>query len=250
MINTIIVEDEERSSRVLEKMLSDYCPDISISGIARNISEAKNMIMAEKPQLVFLDIQLPDGNVFSLLNNLDAANFRMIFTTAYNDYALKALKCSALDYLLKPICIDELIAAIEKYKAHKEHSFYPMGIRALHDNLLKESKEKIKTIGLATLNEIQFVATDTIIRLEAASNYTHFYIEGAPKIIVSHTLKHYEDMLDSGQFMRVHQSYIVNLKKVKKYIKGKVGTIMMTDGCTIDISPKNKEDFLRALNCR
>jgi two-component system, LytTR family, response regulator len=248
MINTLIVEDEDRSSKVLEKMLSDYCPEIKVSGIAGNINEARRLIRSEKPKLVFLDIQLPDGNSFSLLNDLNTVDFRIIFTTAYNDYALKALKCSALDYLLKPVNIDELIAAIDKFKTWEEHSFYSMGLKALQDNMVKESKEKIKTIGLGTLNEIQFVATDTIIRLEAASNYTHFYIEGMPRVTVSHTLKHYEDILDHGQFMRVHQSHIINLRKVKKYIKGKTGSIMMTDGCTIDVSPKNKEDFLKALN--
>jgi len=248
MINTLIIEDEERSSKVLGKMISDYCPEIKVSGVARTVREARRMIRSENPNLVFLDVQLPDGNGFSLLNDLDSVDFRIIFTTAYNDYALKALKCSALDYLLKPVNIDELIVAVKKYQAYAELGFYSKSLKALQDNMVKQTKENIKTIGLATMNEIQFVATDDIIRLEAASNYTHFYIEDVPRITVSHTLKYYEDLLDNGQFMRVHQSHIVNLRKVKKYIKGKVGSVMMSDSCSIDVSPKHKEDFLKALN--
>ena len=249
MIHALIVEDEKRSSNVLEKMLADYCPEIRVAGVARNIKEAKRLIKAEKPALVFLDIQLPDGNSFSLLEEMATADFRIIFITAYNDYALKALKCAALDYLLKPLNIEELIAAIKKYKLYEEQNFYKLGIKALQENIRKESKEKkINTIGLATLNEIQFINTDSIIRLEAASNYTHFYIDNTSKITVSHTLKYYEDILDEEYFMRVHHSHIINMRKVKKYIKGKVGIIMMSDGCTIDISPKKKDEFLKALN--
>lgn len=248
MIRTVIIEDEERSSSALRKMLTDYCPDVLVAGVATNNKMALQLIETEKPELVFLDIQLPDGNSFSLLENIKSIDFRVIFTTAYSNYALKALKCSALDYLLKPVNIDELIVAVEKYKNYKQNIDYTMGLKALQDNIKRENKERIKTIGLATLNEIQFVSIDDIIRLEAASNYTHFHIEGLPKITVSHTLKYYEDILDTAEFMRVHQSSIINLRKVKKYIRGKVGSVVMADGCTIDISPKKKEEFLKALN--
>jgi two-component system LytT family response regulator len=248
MINAIIIEDEERSSRVLEKLLADYCPDIVISGTAKTIKDGKQLINSKNPELVFLDIKLSDGNGFRLLQELEAVDFKIIFTTAYSEFALKAFKCSALDYLLKPVNIDELVFAVEKYKSYGNNKMYPASIKALQDNIVWDNKAKIKTIGLATLNEIQFILIDDIIRLEAASNYTHFYIERTPKITVSHTIKYYEDLFDRNDFMRVHQSHIINLRKVKKYIRGKVGSIVMNDGCTLDVSPKKKDDFLRALN--
>lgn len=124
---------------------------------------------------------------------------------------------------------------------------YSEKLKVLQDKL-GAGRTKLKTIGLATLNEIQFVPTEDIIRLEAASNYTHFHVEGNPKITVSHTLKYYEDLLGMPDFMRIHQSSIINLSKVKKYIRGKTGSVIMTDGCAIDISPRKKDEFLKALN--
>lgn len=248
MINVLIVEDEERSSNVLERMLTDYCPGIHVTGVARNIADARQLIATHKPRLVFLDIQLPDGNSFSLLNEHAPEEFKIIFITAHNDYALKALKCAAVDYLLKPLNIDELVTAVKKVALREHDHVYAMGMKALQENAKIAHREKMHTIGLSTLSEIHFIPTDDIIRLEAASNYTHFFVERAPKITVSHTIKYYEDILDNGQFMRVHQSHMINLRKVRKYIKGKVGSIVMTDGCTIDVSPKNKEELLSALN--
>ena len=232
----------------MKKMLADFCPEVLVVGEATCIKDALLLIVTRKPELAFLDIQLPDGNSFALVNALANSNTRVIFTTAYNDYALKALKCAALDYLLKPVNIDELIIAIGKYKTYREQIDYSLSLKVLQENMGRELKEKIKTIGLATINEIIFVETDLIIRLEAASNYTHFFIEKSPRITVSHTLKYYEDLLDTSVFMRVHQSNIINLRKVKKYIRGKTGSIVKTDGCTIDVSPRKKDEFLKALN--
>jgi two-component system, LytTR family, response regulator len=250
MINTIIIEDELRSARTLNKMLLDYCPEINVIGIASNIKEGKLLIESGKPDLVFLDIQLPDGDSFTLLNILHNIDFMIIFTTAFSDYALKAIKCSALDYLLKPVNIDELIIAVDKYKLQASKRKGPEYIGALNDNIGRATSNSIRTIGLSTVNEILFVATDDIIRLEAASNYTHFHIEGSSRITVSHTLKYYEELLDPEQFMRVHQSSMINLRKVRKYIRGKVGMIEMSDGCKIDVSSKKKDEFLKVLNSR
>jgi len=248
MIQAIIVEDEEKSCEVLKKMLTEYCADIVVTGVANNIHDAKKLIELKHPELIFLDIQLPDGISFLLIDEIHPVDFKIIFTTAYSDYAIKALKCAALDYLLKPININELVAAVDKYKIHKTSTTYLKGLVTLQENISHFEKEKLKTIGLATLNEILFVPIDDIIRLEAASNYTHFYIENSSKVTVSHTLKYYEDLLENNYFMRVHQSHIINLKKVKKYIKGKTGTVIMNDGQNIDISPKKKDVFLKALN--
>ena len=152
----------------MKKMLADFCPEVLVVGEATCIKDALLLIVTRKPELAFLDIQLPDGNSFALVNALANSNTRVIFTTAYNDYALKALKCAALDYLLKPVNIDELIIAIGKYKTYREQIDYSLSLKVLQENMGRELKEKIKTIGLATINEIIFVETDLIIRLEAA----------------------------------------------------------------------------------
>ncbi|HYG14648.1 MAG TPA: LytTR family DNA-binding domain-containing protein [Bacteroidia bacterium] len=246
LIKSIIVDDEKRACNVLVKIISDYLAgDVAITGVAHNTNDAIEIINTEQPDLVFLDIEMAQGDGFTLLKRLPEINFKVIFITAHSQYAIKAIKFSALDYLLKPISIDELIAAVVKCKKI----------------LLKESKtakaptlksttnaEKLYRIALPGLHEVQFVEIEDIIHLEADSNYTTFYLENNQKIVVSHTLKEYEEILASLPFLRVHNSYIVNLKKVKKYIKGKGGYAVMNNGATVEISPKKKDVFLSAFD--
>lgn len=246
MIRTIIVDDESKSCDVLTKMLRLYCPEITIAGTANNLETTRKLILSEKPELVFLDIELPDGNSFSLIEELSQVDFKIVFTTAFSEFAIKAFKCSAIDYLLKPLNIDELIAAVEKYKQSAGHHSYQSQLQQLKENL-RPGREKLKKIGLATLNEIQFVNIEDIIRLEASSNYTSFYMSNGEKITVSHTIKYYEELLGDNQFIRVHQSHIINLNKVKKYQKGKTGNVIMINGDTINISAQRKDDLLKAL---
>lgn len=247
MIRTIIVDDESMSCDVLTKMLKLYCPEIFIAGIAHSLENARKLIETEKPQLVFLDIELPDGNSFLLLDELDDIHFKIIFTTAFSQFAVKAFKCSALDYLLKPLDIDELITAVSKYKLPADGATYQSQISQLKENI-NPARKKLKTIGLATINEIQFVTIEDIIRLEASNNYTCFYMDNGEKITVSHTIKYYEELLSDHRFLRVHQSHIINLDKVKKYQKGKGGNIIMTNSDCIHISPQRKDHLLKALN--
>lgn len=246
MIRTIIIDDENKSCDVLSKMLRLYCPDIFVAGMAHNLESARKLIAAEKPELVFLDIELPDGNSFLLLDDAGQVNFKIIFTTAFSEFAVKAFKCSAVDYLLKPLNIDELIAAVDKYKQTAGSNHYQSQLSQLKENL-HTGREKLKTIGLATLNEIQFVNISDIVRLEASSNYTCFYMANGEKITVSHTIKHYEDLLADNHFLRVHQSHIINLNMVKKYQKGKTGHIVMTNGDIIHISAQRKDQLLKVL---
>ena len=246
MIRTIIVDDESKSCDVLTKMLRLYCPEVFIAGTANNLETTRKLITSERPELVFLDIELPDGNSFSLLETLPQADFKIIFTTAFSEFAIKAFKCSAVDYLLKPLNIDELIAAVEKYKLGAVNHSYQSQLQQLQENL-RPGKEKLKKIGLATLNEIQFVNIEDIIRLEASNNYTSFYMSNGEKITVSHTIKYYEELLDNNHFLRVHQSHIINLNKVKKYQRGKTGSVIMINGDAISISSQRKDHLLKAL---
>lgn len=246
MINAIIVDDETRSCDVLSKMLKLYCPDVMVTGTAHNIETAKKLIKTEKPQLVFLDIELPDGNSFLLLDELDEINFKIIFITAFSDFAINAFKCSAVDYLLKPLNIDELVAAVDKYKQFAGNTYNQQQLGQLKENISPRAGE-LKTIGLSTLTEIRFVNIADIIRLEASNNYTCFHMAGGEKITVSHTIKYYEELLPDNHFMRVHQSHIVNLGKVNKYQKGKGGSIVMANGDTVHIATQKKDPLLKAL---
>jgi two-component system LytT family response regulator len=239
MIQALIVDDETRSCDVLQNLLLHYCPDVNIAGIANSADEGYRLIQDKDPDLVFLDIHMPKGDGFSLLSRLKEITFKIIFTTAYDNYAIQAFRMSALDYLLKPIDSKYLQEAVEKFrKTGVPHS------QASQVGLLHE--KKLQTLALSSIDEIRFVNLDEIIRLEADNNYTVFYLTSGEKVLVSNTLKIYEDILSPHSFFRVHNSHIINLVKVKKYLKGKGGIAVMSDGSYIEISPRKKDDFLKA----
>ena len=244
LIKSIIVDDEKRACNVLVKIISDYLAgDVEIKGVAHNANDAVELIKKEHPDLVFLDVEMSQGDGFTLLQRLPEINFKVIFITAHSEYAIKAIKFSALDYLLKPISIDELIASVVKCKKVLLEESKNVTASAPKS---KTVTEKLYRIALPGLHEVQFVEIEDIVHLEADSNYTTFYLEDNQKVVVSHTLKEYEETLASLPFLRVHNSYIIHLKKVKKYIKGKGGYAVMSNGATIEISPKKKDLFLKA----
>ena len=243
MIRSIIVDDEIKSCNVLKAMLSGYCPGVDVIATAHSIQEGKDAILQYRPDIVFLDIQMPTGNGFSLLMDFEKIDFKVIFITAYDEYAIKAIKFSALDYLLKPLNLDELIDSVEKYTRLKGPQQEQLKLDNLKHNL-SDHKKPLAKIGLPSMEEIIFIDIDNIIRLEAESNYTRFYLEHTERIIVSHTLKNYEEMLSDHGFLRVHNSHIINLNKVKKYLRGKPGYAVMNDGTTIEISAKKKDEFM------
>lgn len=236
LINTVIVDSEQTSINHLSNMLSSYCPDVEIKGTARNITDAQQLIGIEQPELVFLDIHLPNDPLNNLFEQLVNTNFNLVITSL-NKRGPDMLRYTALDHLYKPVKQHELLFIVNKHKQ----------IIDLKTELKKLKNKQAKTIGLSNLNEIQFVHIDNIIRLEAASNYTHFYLDNGEKITVSNTLKHYETILDTDCFMRVHQSHIVNLNKVKKYVKGCGGYAVMNDGHNVCISATKKNNFFKAL---
>jgi two-component system, LytTR family, response regulator len=196
---------------------------------------------------VFLDIQMPEGDGFYLLQQLDEIDFRIIFITAYDQYAIKAIKFSALDYLLKPLKIDDLEAAVER--ARKSRDTFPEKARIDHlrENI-SPKRNQLNKLALPGLSEVHFVDIASIVRIEAEGNYTHFYTDKTEHFLVTHTLKEYDELLDGHHFFRVHQSHLINLKKVTRYIKGKGGSVVLSDGSTVDVSVRKKEAFLKALN--
>ena len=252
MIKALLVDDEVKSCEVLSKILLNYCTDINVIGTAHHIDQAYELIISCKPDLIFLDIQMPGGDGFSLLERFENIDFHVIFVTAFDQFAVKAIKFSALDYLLKPVNIDEVVESVNKYK--KDLLKYNPGIKdqtslkSLLKNIHHPEKKMWNTIALPTSQAIIYVKLDEIIYVEADNNYSVFYLDNNEKIVVSYTLKNYEELLCDQHFMRVHNSHIINLKKVKKFIRGKSGYAEMSNGAQIEVSARKKEDFLSQFN--
>jgi two-component system LytT family response regulator len=206
-----------------------------------------NAIQQHKPGLVFLDIEMPDKTGFELLNSLPEINFDIIFTTAYNQYAIKAIRFSALDYLLKPVDLDELKGALARvYRKHLKKE-QRENIDMLMNNI-RSSQPNFSRITLSTQDGLVILHIDEIIYCEASGTYTFFYLKNKEKIVVSKTLKEYEDLLKDHHFFRAHNSFLINLNEVKKYIKGDGGSVIMSNGDEVFVSKRRKEEFLASLN--
>ncbi len=242
-IDAIILDDEPGNIVTLTELLKTYCADVNIIATSQSPVEGKELILNLKPQLVFLDIEMPFMNAFDLLDSLKPISFEIIFITAFQSYAIKAFKYSAIDYSLKPISIDELKEAVSKvYKRMVEKN-----INQRVETLLTGLKTDTvgKKIVLPFNNSLLFEDVDTISYLAASGSYTYVHFENKKKELVSKTLKEFEDMLPSEQFCRVHNSYLINLKYIKKYIKGRGGFVEMNDGTMIEVSARKKDDFLK-----
>ena len=244
MIRVIIVDDEIQCCETLAESLNAYCPQIELLAQCRDVEEAKIAIARFEPDLVFLDIEMPHASGFDLLVQINPTNFEVIFTTAHDQYAIRAIKFSALDFLLKPIGRQDLEQAV--HRAAIKETLRQKKIDTLLYNLNYLNSEK--KIALPTLNGLEFVSVGDIVRCESDNNYTVFYMLNQTKIVVSKTLKEYDDMLDEYHFFRVHQSHLINLRYIKNYIKGEGGVVTMTDNSTVDVSRRKKDEFLKRLS--
>lgn len=240
MIRGIIIDDEPDSRSAISNILRLYCNNIEIAGEAGSVSEGLSLIAGEKPDVVFLDIQMNDGTGFDLLEMVKEIAFQIIFVTAYDQYALRAIKFSALDYILKPVDPQQLISAVEKIRLRPAE--FDEVTQKL--NILLRNKNGFERITLPTLDGYNFVDIKDIIRCEAESNYTRFHFNTGKKVLVTRTLKEFEEYLAPLNFYRVHQSHLVNLKYVDQYIKGDGGTVIMIDGAQVEVSRRRKEGFL------
>jgi two-component system LytT family response regulator len=243
MIRTIIIDDEPNNIEALRLLLQKYCPLIELIGVAENSRTGQALIINTQPDLVFLDIEMPFGNAFELLNSLSPVNFEIIFVTAFDNYAINAIKYSALDYLLKPLNIKELQAAVQKALERIKTKNITSKIDTLMYNL-SVNKPVLQKVALPTLDGLVFVNINELVWLEARGSYTFVYMQDQQKIMVSRTLKEFEDILPLENFSRVHQSYIINHYFIKKYNRGRGGTIEMEDGTTIEVSMRKKDEFL------
>jgi two-component system LytT family response regulator len=240
MLSIIIIDDEPKARETIINILKYSSIDLKISGEAGSIASGLELINEKHPDLVLLDINLPDGNGFDLLNSFEKINFGVIFVTAYEEYAIKAIKFSALDYILKPFKAAELIQAIEKAGEKILGEKYNLQYKALLSNL-----EKIKKIVLRTAESLHVVNVKDIIRLEADGNYTRFFLANGEKLLVSKTMKDFDEMLEESGFFRTHQSHLVNLNHIQRYEKADGGYLVMDDQSTVPISSRKKDALFK-----
>jgi two-component system LytT family response regulator len=243
MITAIIADDEIKSRQTLSAILSKYYPGVTIIGEAGNAEEAYDLLTRLQPQLLFLDISMPHEDGFELLKRFDHIPFEIIFITAYEQYAIKAIKTCALDYLLKPLDIDEVIAAIDKAKKNIAQKQGNTAIAQLLHNL-NTPKTGHNKLAVPTKSGFDFITLEEIVRMEAESNYTVIFLTGGRKIVSTRNLKEYEDTLPADHFFRSHHSHIINLAHIATYHKGEGGYVKMNDGSTVDISKRKKKEFL------
>ena len=242
MIKAAIVEDEPKNAALLKKMLDMYCPQVNICGQANSIETAVKLINEHAPDLVFLDIEISGGNTFELLDILQPVHFHVIFITAYDSYLLKAIKYSALDYLFKPVNIDELIAAVNKSAEKIQEKNTSKRIELLLKNV--STPKSPTAIALTTESGFYMIPIENIMRCEASGNYTVFFTNDGKSHKSSKTLGEYEELLPANIFFRAHYSYLINVRFVAKYHKGKGGFIEMTDKTIIPLATRRKIDFL------
>lgn len=241
-LKAVIIEDEEISRDILKNYLAKYCSDVSFEGEASNIADGKKLIEKVNPNIVFLDIEMPYGNGFDLLEQLDEINFDVVFITAYSHYAIKALNLSASYYILKPIDIDELVIAVDKIKVEQQTKTQHFKTKILTDNI-KALNSKSKKIVLPQLDGFKVVKVSNIVRAEASDNYTILYIHGGEKYVISKTLKHFEELLSDLGFLRSHKSHLINLDHIVQYKKGKVGQVIMSDSSVALVSSSAKKEL-------
>jgi two-component system LytT family response regulator len=246
MLSAILVDDEESNVSSLKEKISRHCKELHIAALCYNATDAIAAINSLQPDVVFLDIEMPVMNGFLLLQNLTFKNFELIFTTAYDHYAIKAIRFSALDYLVKPIEIEELKYAVNRAIEKRSDITSAQQLEILLENL-PPRKNSFQKIAIPTTDGLQFIKIHDILYLEANMNYTFVVLTDSKKFIVCQTLKTFEDMLPADTFIRIHNSYIINKHFAEKYIRGEGGQVVLANGVTLDVSKRKKADFLRAI---
>jgi two-component system LytT family response regulator len=243
-MRALIIENEEDAQSLLLTLIKEYVPEVKVAGIAATVKEGILAIEELEPDILFLDIDLDDGTGFDLLDQLEEVDFALIFTTAFNEYAIKAFKYNAVDYLLKPFSIDELAQSIERAKISLSSELAYSRIKALVNQVHGLPQGKIP---IYTLDGINVYQVNEIIRLEADRSYCNMILESGKEIIVSKPLKVVESILPLHAFFRPHKSHIININYVSKYIKEQGGYILMSNGDEIPISRRKKDEFISLL---
>lgn len=246
-LKAVIIDDESSGREILKSLLEKFCPQVEVLATANSAKNGKLEIENLKPNLVFLDIEMPNGSGFDLLKGLDNKGFEIIFVTAHNQYAIQAIKASALDYLLKPVNIDELKLAVEKASERLSSNLQPNkdSLDILVERLLHN--QKLERLSLPTIKGFEIIKIKEIIYCKSDDNYTRFYLKDARILLVSKTIKTYEELLESVGFMRIHKSHIVNLNEILKYNHGLGGEVEMSNKHVLEVSRTKKQDLLTIL---
>lgn len=240
-MKTVIIDDEKDSREILANYLKKYCPDVTVCGFGESVATGLAEIKRHDPDLIFLDIEMPYGNGFDLLDKIEDITFETIFVTAYDNYAIQALNQSAAYYLLKPIDIDELIKAVDKIRKEQAEQNYVQHAKVLVENKKEGAHQKVM---LPTMEGFEIVDVNSILYCEAADNFTKFYFEQNQPLLICRTLKYFEDVLSTHRFLRIHRSYLINPDFVLRYTKGKGGYVTMKNNQELEISPARKKEFL------
>ncbi|MFT3750675.1 MAG: LytTR family DNA-binding domain-containing protein [Agriterribacter sp.] len=246
MIRAIIVDDEKHCSDNLQWQLRQYCPEVEVACVCKSPEQGLNEIGKLQPQLVFLDVEMPGMNGFEMLEQLTDINFDIIFTTAFNQYAIRAIKFGALDYLVKPVDKDELCMAIDKI-VKRTNSKSLKQLTALLTHIRKSNDLSFQKIALPTMHGYELVPLNNIMYCESKSNYTNIHLNSGPQILISRTLKDIEELLNMPPFFRIHNSFLVNLQYAVRYIKGEGGFLILNNDITVPVSRNKKEELLKLI---
>ena len=244
-LKAILVDDEINSLQNLQQKLEAFCPAVQILAAIQQPEQLAALIEKETPDILFLDIEMPRMNGFKLIESLKKIDFEIVFTTAYNHYAIDAIRISAFDYLLKPVVVDDLQQCVERLLEQKAIQA-PEKWNALQQGL-KDTKSQEDKIAIPVSNAIDFIPIRDIVRIESNSNYSKLIFIRHPSVVVTRLLKDYEEMLSSYGFCRIHHSHLINLSHVSRYIKGDGGQVVLENGELIDVARRKKEDFLKLL---
>jgi two-component system LytT family response regulator len=243
MIKALVIDDQEFCVEMLSDLLQDHCPkSVQLVGTCSSGREALRQIPRLKPDVLFLDVEMPGMTGFEMLKKISKRNFEVIFTTSYDKYMVDAMRHSAIDYLMKPIKPEELKESVNRLL--KKHNNYSGDrIQALFDNL-RSRKNRFNKIALPTRDGLVFIAIDQILQCESDSNYTTIHLANGETMLVTKTLKDIETLIDSDEFFRIHHSHLVNLNHVKRYIKGAGGYVILSNDSSVNVSRNRKDDFI------
>lgn len=242
-IRTVLVDDEKNSLIILQRLMEKHTPQIEIVATAQTVEEGIQVIDEHKPDLVFLDISMPDGDGFEVIDKTEYRDYSVIFSTAYDQYAIRAFEVAALHYILKPVKPEDLEEAVSRYNASKEDNMQEK-LKIFNEALIDMPSRLI----LPTSTGMHIIDINEIVRCESSNNYTTFFLTDGKKIVVSKSIQIYENMLSQTHFCRIHNKHIVNLKFVKKYVKGRGGHVELSDGSKVDVSDGRKKDFIDKLS--
>ncbi len=246
MIQAIIIDDEKKCIALLQQLLQESFPEVQVVATSTKPEEGIKLIRQHEPALLFTDIEMPNRNGFQVVEATQDVGYDVIFTTAYQQYAINAIRFAALDYLLKPVDADELAAAIGRYKSRHKHDQQQQQFELLFSNL-KNIAQPFQKISIPTTEGIIFLATTDIICIEASGSYTRLFLKSGEAIVTSKNLKEFEEMLPQQSFFRIHHSYIINTNEIKRYIKGDGGAVIMTTSAELPVSKRRKEEFISRL---